>query len=109
MNSYELNLLMRPELEEKQRDELVELVEKIAKQNGGEVTKREAAGKKALAYPISKMSEAWYYFLNLSLPPEAVEKLEAKLRVEEKLLRTLVVKKEKKEILSKKKVKAAQK
>ena len=43
-NEYELALVMSPDLDDAGRDKLVELVEKMVKQFGGEVTKREDGG-----------------------------------------------------------------
>lgn len=91
--NYELALVLHPELNSEDRDKQIGLVEKIITQLGGEVTKREEGGKKILAYPIYKQSQAWYYFLQLNLPPEAITQLETKLKMEEKVLRYLVLKK----------------
>ena len=88
---YELALVIHPRLEVKQRDELLELVEKMIKQFGGGVTSREDGGKKMLAYPIKKMNEGWYFFLNFDLPFDAVSKLDMKLNMEEDILRYLIL------------------
>ncbi len=108
-NNYELALVLSSRLDDKGRDELLGLIEKMVKQFDGEVSKREDGGRKVLAYPIKKEREGVYYFWQVQLPGEAVNRLSVKLNVEEKLLRYLIVskgtkKKEKPEM--KKEVKA---
>ena len=102
LNTYELALVLHPSLDEAGRGQLVELVEKMTKQFGGEVSKREEGGKKQLAYPILKQGEGWYYFLTLQLPGESVSKLDTKLRVEDKVLRYLLTTKKQKNLKTEK-------
>ena len=90
-SKYELALVLSPDLNDQEREESLKLVEKIVKQLGGEVNKREEGGKKMLAYSINNKNEGWYYFWLLTLPNEAVKQLEVKLNVEEGVLRYLLI------------------
>jgi small subunit ribosomal protein S6 len=93
MNTYELALVIHPVLSNDQQEELLKLVEKIIKQFEGKIEKREEGGRKLMAYPIKKQSEGRYYFFTVTLTPESVGKLDTKLKMEENILRFLLLKK----------------
>jgi len=90
-SKYELALVLSPDLDDQGREESLKLGDKIVKQLGGEVNKREEGGKKMLAYEIKKKNEGWFYFWQLILPTEALKQLEIKLNMEEGILRYLLV------------------
>jgi len=102
MRTYELVLVVSPELgAEKQKEQLEKVKEIVVKLNG-EIKRTEEWGKKQLAYPILpagrqiKKSEAGYYFLwEVQLPESSLAEFNQKLRIEEGLLRYLIVKIEK--------------
>ena len=60
--------------------------------NGGAIKKEENWGKKQLVYPVKKSKEGYYYKLDFTAPPEAVEKLKAGYRLNADILRTMVTK-----------------
>lgn len=68
----------------------------IKKQSTDEVTVATVKdmGKRKLAYPIRKQTEANYWFLDVSAASSAVPSFTKKLQGDETLLRFLVVKKE---------------
>ena len=99
MRDYELTLVVSPDLSSEKQKEQLEKVKKIITGLKGEVKKTEEWGKKQLAYPILpagrqvKKSEMGYYFLwEIQLPEKSLEQLNQKLRIEESLLRYLIVK-----------------
>lgn len=96
MRTYELALIIHPDLDEPARDKLLDLIEKIVKHLKGEINKREIGGKKTLAYPVVKQTEGWYYYLHLSLPAEAINKLSDKIKIEDQVMRFLILAKEQK-------------
>ena len=64
------------------------LIEKF----GGTITKIEEAGKKKLAYEIQKMSEAFYYFIDIDTEnTDFPSELESQLRIMENVIRFMTV------------------
>ncbi|MEK7543990.1 MAG: 30S ribosomal protein S6 [Patescibacteria group bacterium] len=59
MNTYELMLIVRPDLEVTEK-KAQELVKKLLDKTGGVVTAVAVWGKRQLAYPIKKVSEGTY-------------------------------------------------
>lgn len=68
-------------------------VEKALKDFGAGEVKTEKMGKKTLAYPIAKQTEAEYLLYNFEAEGEAVGKIDSMLRLErEAILRYLIIK-----------------
>lgn len=74
-------------------DGLLGRVEKVLRDAEAEEIKIEKLGKKQLAYPIKKQTEADYTMLNFDVAGSAIEDLSSMLRLEqEALLRHLLIK-----------------
>ena len=82
---------------------LVGRVEKTLKDAGATGLKVDSLGKKQLAYPIRKQTDAVYYVVNFEATTSAIGPVADKLRLEqEDLLRYLIIKKKQVKIKSKK-------
>jgi len=87
-----MTLILVPELGEKKKEVLAK-VKKILENTEGKVEKTDEWGKKTLAYPIKKMTEGDYYFWEVSLPEPAPAEIDKKMRLEDRVLRYLLVRK----------------
>ena len=97
MNRYELTYIIDTALEEEARKELIEKVSALIAQNGGEVEKiDETWGKRRLAYPINDQPEGYYVLVTMQAPAELPKEIERNLRINENVLRSLVIKVEEK-------------
>lgn len=94
MRDYELVLVVDSELSADKQKQLLTKIEKIIADLKGKVSQKQDWGKKALAYPIKKRNQGIYFLWFVQLPTEAPGKLEAKFRLEESLLRFLLVRSE---------------
>jgi len=91
MSNYELTLILNPELSPAKQKALTEKINKFITNLKGEITEFSSWGKKQLAYPIKKNTTAAYFFTSITMPPNGPAKLSQFLRVEENLLRYLLV------------------
>ena len=97
MNKYEMIYIIDTGLEEAARKELIEKVSTLITNNGGEIEKvDETWGKRRLAYAIDYKTEGWYVLVNFQAPAELPRELERNLKINENVLRYLVVKLEEK-------------
>ena len=97
MNRYELTYIIDTALEEEARKELIEKISSLFAQNGGEVEKvDETWGKRRLAYPINDKPEGYYVLVTMQAPAELPKEIERNLRINENVLRSLVIKVEEK-------------
>ncbi len=90
--TYELMLVLPPDLTEEELKLIIEEVKKLIVAGGGEVVKEDAWGKRVLAYPIKKFKEGVYHFFNFKMGSSEVTTLEKKLNLQDGLLRFLIVK-----------------
>lgn len=97
MNRYELTYIIDTALEEEARKELIEKISSLIAQNGGEVEKvDETWGNRRLAYPINDKPEGYYVLVTMQAPAELPKEIERNLRINENVLRSLVIKVEEK-------------
>ena len=91
MREYELVFIVRPDLDETAFGDIVERVKGWITEAGGEVQKTDLWGKRRLAYPIRKISEGQYVFMQSHMPPAFGVTLERNLRFLEPVLRFLLI------------------
>ncbi|MCJ7792746.1 MAG: 30S ribosomal protein S6 [Candidatus Marinimicrobia bacterium] len=94
MRDYELVLVIDPEISGIDQKKLIAKIKKIIEELKGKVEKTDEWGKKKFAYPIKKKSLGYYFLLMVKLPAEAPREIEKQFKLEEKLIRYLLVKKE---------------
>ena len=101
--TYELMLVATSD----KGDSLLTRVEKVNKATEARDLKVDRLGRKTLAYPINKKTDASYFVLNFEAEGASIKPVVDKLKLEqEDLLRYLIVKKQPKKV-SKAKVKRA--
>jgi small subunit ribosomal protein S6 len=66
----------------------------VIEKNGGELTHVETWGKRRLAYEIDHQSEGYYYFYRFRGSNDVLHELGRQLRIDESVLRHLIVKDE---------------
>jgi len=95
MRDYELTLVIDPDLTSENQKKLVTKTKKIITDLKGKVGKTDEWGRKELAYPIMKKTLGYYFFLETKLPQKALAEIEKKLKLEEGIIRYLLVRSEK--------------
>lgn len=91
--NYELMIVAKTD----KSDLLINRVEKAIKEKDAKDLKVESLGKKPLAYPIKKQTDANYYVLNFDASADVIKPVSEMLRLEqEDLLRYLIIKKKEK-------------
>lgn len=94
MTSYEAMLIFKPNLKEDQQKALLTELENVLKGEQAKVGNTQLFGKRQLAYEINKCKEGLYYLMNFSTQMGApVSKLKQAAKLNENILRVLIVKK----------------
>ncbi len=89
MNSYQLTLLVKNNLDEKECKELLDSVTK----NFAKMEKEDLWGVKDLAYPIKHQEKAYYVNYLFQAEPTAISSLDKSLKLNEDIIRYLLVRK----------------
>ena len=93
MNKYETIFLIKDDITEEQRNEVVSEIRKYLVKNG-KVSEEENLGKKKLAYEVKKYEYAYYYVINFTGKASIIPELERKYRINENILKFITIKKD---------------
>lgn len=94
MNDYELILVIQPNADEARQEAIKQRISDFIASNEGEVTSVRDWGHRGLAFPVRKQVSGFYVASRLRLPAKAVEELQRLLRLNEDVLRFLMVRAE---------------
>ena len=84
-------MVLKADLEEKARGELLTDIKKKAASESGNIIKEDIWGARDLAYPIKKQTKGYYVHFEFETEPKVVIDLDKSLKVEENILRFLLV------------------
>ena len=93
MNKYETMYIISPTVDDEQVKELVEKFNNLISEHG-EIEKVEEWGRKKLAYEVQDQKEGNYVLLNFSANPEFPAELERNFKINENILKYLILNKE---------------
>ena len=91
VRDYELVLIAVPQLDDEGLAALNERVATWITAANGAVTKTSVWGRQKLAYQIGKHTDGIYVQLDFQLNPSASRELERNLRIDEQIIRHLIV------------------
>ncbi|MGH2569980.1 MAG: 30S ribosomal protein S6 [bacterium] len=94
MRDYEITFILIPSLDEAGVKAEVEGIKKFISSAGGEITVEKEWGRRRLQFPIRDFSEGVYHILRFRLPTSQKSELERFFRLNEKVLRHLVIRDE---------------
>ncbi len=92
MRSYEVMYILHPEGAEEDYKELIERFKGVVEKGKGEVLGVNPWGRKKFAYPIEKLTEGYYVVMNFKSEPKVASELSRQLKINDKVVRHLLVK-----------------
>ena len=92
MNKYEIMFIVRPDMEEAEIKKTAEEMKKVLTDKGAKALEEKQMGQRELAYEINKFTTGYYYLFVVEADPAAVKEFDRVARINESLLRHLVVK-----------------
>ena len=93
MNKYESVIIIKPNLDEEEIDNITQKVKDIIEENGT-VTKVEKMGMKKLAYEIKKNKEGYYIVIYFEADPSIISELERNYRINENIIKFITIRKD---------------
>ena len=91
MTSYEVALIIRPDVEEEAQQSLIERLSELLTAQGGQVDNVETWGRRRLAFPIVKVNEGYYYFIQGQFDSSVLPELERTAKLSEDIIRHMVI------------------
>ncbi|GEM_PF-856964 len=95
VRDYELVTIIKPDVADEDAAVVIEKVKALVADHKGELGEVNSWGKKKLAYPIGQYKEGNYFLMRFKLEPKKAGEIETTLKLNEKVMRHLLVKKEK--------------
>ena len=92
MRFYETVFIARQDITPSQVEAIAQHYNTVVRDYGGEVTKTEFCGLRNLAYRIKKNKKGHYVLMNISVNSEGITEIDRQLKLNEDVLRHLVVK-----------------
>jgi small subunit ribosomal protein S6 len=91
MPSYELVLIISPEVVDEEMPDFITKLSELVNKVGGSVDEVNQWGRRKLAYPIKRSMEGNYVLTKVKMKPALTKELEANLRLSGKILRHLLI------------------
>jgi len=104
---YELGFILQPEVNEGQTRALLNRVEQVVANHGGQIVRVNQWGRRRLAYPIRHNRDGFYIFIDMILTPETVIELDRTLNVSEDVLRHMIKRRDPKLVQKEREARAA--
>lgn len=89
---YEYTYILNPVLDDEKYKAAVEKVNNLIVSNGGEIDEVDEWGLRSFAYEMDKKSNGYYVNMYFTAPPEAIALLDRAMRIDDNVLRQLVLK-----------------
>lgn len=94
MTNYEIMFIVKSTLDDAAQKSIAKETQSLIADNKGKVIEFKEMGRKKLAYPINKEVSGFYYLMNVEANAETIKEFDRKLRINENILRHLILKKE---------------
>ena len=89
MKNYELMTIFKPNLDAEEVEKVIEKIDSTIVEFGGNVVSTDKSGRKKLAYEIQNFRDGFFATTILALPADKVAEFKRKLRLNDKILRTM--------------------
>ena len=92
MSKYEIMFIVRPDMEEAEIRKTAEDMKKVLTDKKANILEEKAIGQRELAYEINKFKTGYYFLFVVEAETAATKEFDRVARINESLLRHLVVK-----------------
>ena len=89
MTTYEILLMLDPELPEERQDEIILRVRELVERSGGTWRSHDNWGRRRLAYEIQKKSEGVYHLVVFESEAETLDEIVRVLKIDDGVMRQM--------------------
>ena len=94
MKKYEIMYIVKADLDDAKRQEVIEGLHKIITDHNGTIDKVDEWGVKEFAYEINHMTKGYYVVINVSAGNEAIAEFDRLVRINNNVVRHMTIKTE---------------
>lgn len=92
MKTYELMVIINPQVSDTEATEIVEKAKKIVTNEKAEILNEDRLGRKKFSHMVGKHRDGFYLYLKVKAGPETVKNITHNLKLQESILRAMVLK-----------------
>lgn len=92
MQTYELMVILKPQISDTQIAEFVENVKKLIGNSKGEIIAEDRLGRKKFSHPVKRNKDGFYLYIKMKVAPESLQDINNSLTLQEPVLRTMILK-----------------
>lgn len=89
MKTYELMTIFKPNLDAEEVDKVIEKINSVITEFGGNIVSTDKGGRKKLAYEIQNFRDGFFATTVLSIPADKIAEFKRQLRLNDNILRTM--------------------
>lgn len=93
LNTYEGMFIINSQISDDEIGRIVTSIQDEITKNGGKILQVQSIGKQHLSYPIRRFKEGYYILLNFSGDGSLIPKILPKYKINENIIRNLIIKK----------------
>ncbi|SHJ57068.1 SSU ribosomal protein S6P [Geosporobacter subterraneus DSM 17957] len=90
MRKYEAMFIMKSNLEEERRNEVINKFKSII-ESDGEIESVDEWGNRKLAYPIQKLNDGYYVLINFKAGADLPKELDRNFKISDDVIRHMIV------------------
>ncbi|GAA0467809.1 30S ribosomal protein S6 [Alkalibacillus silvisoli] len=91
MNKYEIMYIIRPDVEEEARKDVVERFSQVLTDNGAEIENVDELGMRRLAYEINDYRDGYYVVVNFGGDAAAIDEFDRKAKFTDDVIRHMAI------------------
>lgn len=92
MNKYEIMFVVRPDMEEAEIKKTAEEMKKVLENGKATFVEEKSMGQRELAYEVKKFKTGYYFLFVVETNSDVVNEFDRVVRINEKVIRHLIVK-----------------
>ena len=93
MNKYEILYIIRCDVDDEKKAQVVEKFENLVTSLNGTVVDTDKWGMRKFAYEINKQTEGYYVLMNVECSVEAEAEIDRQFSIDDNIVRRMIIKK----------------
>ncbi|MFH1619725.1 MAG: 30S ribosomal protein S6 [bacterium] len=91
MRTYEVVIILKPQLSDIEIAEFLDRTKKFLAQEGGELMSEDKWGRRKLSHPIGRNRDGFYAYMKFKAPAQTISKMNQQFKVQEWVMRVIVL------------------
>lgn len=91
MNTYELMLVINPQVSDAEAGEIVEKAKQILTNEKADILNEDRLGRKRFSHAMGKHRDGFYVYMKVKADPQSIKTINHNLKLQESILRSMLI------------------